>query len=97
MIDVFKGVFDLAFSGISNKWNMTCFGFHCFAISKILLEIKYSDLGPGFRCTCMQRLNGPKITVEEVCNKTFEYLLISEYNQSNAPLATKSRSLNKQR
>lgn len=52
---------------------MTCFGFHCFAISKILLEIKYSDLGPGFRCTCMQRLNGPKITVEEVCNKTFEY------------------------
>lgn len=76
---------------------MTCFGFHCFAISKILLEIKYSDLGPGFGCTCMQRLNGPKITVEEVCNKTFEYLLISEYNQSNAPLATKSRSLNKQR
>ena len=27
-----------------NKWNKPCFGIHCFAISKNLLEIKYPDV-----------------------------------------------------
>ena len=45
---------------------ITCFGIHLIAISRSLPEIKYLNVH-----ICRVLNNVPKLTVEEICNKTF--------------------------